>query len=143
MPITSRKVNLYNVNEQKESEKVFENMVDSAIKGSNDLVADLLKAKRQSELLDYFISIKHLYPIEQYKNIGRKIGYTDEITDKSQIPQPHPSIKPSKKVKSKKQEDSDSEYEPNEVKKITDSVLKDKLLKIKNETKEIKDFLKK
>jgi len=51
--------------------------------------------------------------------------------------------KPSKKIKSKKQEDSDSEYELEKVKKITDSVLKDKLLKIKNETKEMKVFLKK
>ena len=51
--------------------------------------------------------------------------------------------KPSKKSKPKKQEDIDSEYELEKVKKITDSVLKDKLLKIKNETKEIKVFLKK
>jgi len=56
---------------------------------------------------------------------------------------PNSEAKPSKKIKQKKQEDSDSEYELDEVKKITDSVLKDKLLKIKNETKEIKVFLKK
>ena len=57
---------------------------------------------------------------------------------------PNSEAKPTKSnKKQKKQEDSDSEYEPNEIKKITDSVLKDKLLKIKNETKEIKVFLKK
>jgi len=53
------------------------------------------------------------------------------------------NVKPTKSnKKQKKQEDSESEYELEKVKKITDSVLKDKLLKIKNETKEIKVFLK-
>lgn len=115
----------------------------------------IMKNLEKVEGVDY-TELKHLYNLLNNNPEKLKVFLkSDEITDYPYVcifkyllehknhNHSQTNDKPSKKIKQKKQEDSDSEYEPNEVKKITDSVLKDKLLKIKNETKEIKDFLKK
>lgn len=108
-----------------------------------ELLPHMLKGIEEDLRRDTIENKKTLERIKQLRLEREEMKKHGKFVNGTYIP--NSEVKPikSKKVKPKKQEDSDSEYEPNEVKKITDSVLKDKLLKIKNETKEIKVFLKK
>jgi len=90
MPINNnrKKVSYYDT-EQKEDEIVFGNMVNQANEGTGNLILDFNKAFNANKLYDYFRTIIHLYPKDQYKEIAFKITDTYEITDKSQIPPPN------------------------------------------------------